>query len=254
VLAATLAAECLSWRDAYKLGGIAGFLLLSARMLVPESNLYEKTASRAGNRGGLSAILRNPRRLRKYLAVIFMMTPTTFIPQILWTLSPELARAHGIVEPVKANIVVGIGFSCVIFGDLIACVLSEVLRSRKKAILISYMFGAVCFLSYFLLRGQNIVEFYVINGLLGFTFGVWVVGAALAAEQIGTNLRATVATTVPNFARALVIPMNLVFRWLDPALGPLTTVGVIGTVVFIMALWGWANVDETYGRQLDYEE
>lgn len=254
VLAAAFAANQLSWRQAYMLGGVAGLLLLLARIFVFESGLYQEMAAKVTDRGGLRIIFRDRKKLKKYIAAILMLTPTTFIPQIVWTLSPELAKAQGVTEPVKAGSVLAIGYSCVIVGDFFASLLSEKLRSRKQAILVCYILGVLCFLKYILFPSSTLTGFYIINGLLGLTFGIWVVGVALAAEQVGTNVRSTVTTTVPNFARGLAIVMNFIFAQIKPMEGSTIAVGIVGFIIFSLALWGWKNVDETYGKDLNYEE
>ena len=74
------------------------------------------------------------------------------------------------------------------------------------------------------------------------------------AEQFGTNLRATVATTVPNFVRGLVAVVTLSFSALRPALGLPGAAGVVGAVCFALALVSAWNLRETFGIDLDYVE
>ena len=254
VFAAAAVTELLSWREAYLVGGVAGLGLLFARGLVRESSLYQQTMERKIKRGGLSVIFRNRRLLKKYIAGILVVTPVPFVVQIVWTLSPELAKAQGLATPVKASVILSLGYACVILGDMLACGLSETLRSRKRAMLVSLSLGFVFFLKYLFVPSTSAAEFYLANGCLGFAFGVLVVGGTLSAEQVGTDIRSTVATTTPNFARGLVIPMNLLFGYLKPMTGSLTAVGIIGSIILTAALWGWWNVDETYGKDINYEE
>ena len=79
----------------------------------------------------------------------------------------------------------------------------------------------------------------------------------LAAEQFGTNVRGIAATTIPNFVRAAVIPMNLAFA----ALAFDTTAGRdrggddhCHGGAFALGLVALCFVAETYGRDLDYLE
>jgi hypothetical protein len=47
---------------------------------------------------------------------------------------------------------------------------------------------------------------------MGFSVGYWVLFVTIAAEQFGTNIRATVTTTVPNFVRgSLPLILLIVF-------------------------------------------
>lgn len=254
VLLAALAAENLTWRQAYFAGGVAGLVLLVARVFVLESGLYTEMAARAVKRGGLKIIIRNPNLLKKYIAAIILVTPSTFTPQIIWTLSPELATAQGIVEPAKASVTLFLGYSCVMLSGFFASLLSEKSGSRKKAIIVFYCLGAAFFLKYLFWPAHDLFGFYAINGLMGVTFGIWIVGSALITEQFGTNIRSTAVTTIPNFARASVIIMNLLFAQIKPLYGSMEAVGAIGLVVFLGALWGWKNIDETYGKDINYEE
>ena len=82
----------------------------------------------------------------------------------------------------------------------------------------------------------------------------------VAAEQFGTNIRATVATTVPNFIRGSVVPLTLAFNYLKSCqiggtpLGVVTSAALVGTTCILIALWALRGLDETYGKELDYIE
>jgi MFS family permease len=254
VLIAAFVSEQFSWRSVYLIGGIAGLVLLLSRVFLLESGLYQQMAERKSPRGGLGIILRRPALLKKYFAAIFIMTTFTFTPQIMWTLAPELARAQKIAEPVKGSLALLLGFGCGIIVNCFASFLSQKLRSRRKAILVFSICGVVVFLKYIFLQPASIIDFYATSSLLGFFTGAWVVAGALIAEQFGTNIRATAVTTIPNLARGLARPMNLGFAVLSPNWGAIPAIGVIGTVVFASALWGWFHIDETYGKDLNYEE
>ncbi|MGQ0527983.1 MAG: MFS transporter [Alphaproteobacteria bacterium] len=253
VLAAALVAEFVPWRTAYLIGGLGGLLLLFTRVLLSESGMYLGMAGQNIVRGGIRLILCNPALFKTWICAIFLMAPSVFIPQILWTLSPELSKAMDISGAVKPNIILGIGYSSVILGDLMAIALSERLQSRRKAALVFLMLGSAVFLKYLVWPANTVNEFYVLNGLLGMTFGVWVIGATWAAEQFGTNIRATAVTTIPNFARGLTIPMNMAYAHLK-ILGPLAAAGIIGLIIFTLAWVGWRNLRETYGRDLAFSE
>jgi MFS family permease len=250
VVSAAFAAEYMYWRNAYLLGGGFGILLFFTRLWLQESRMFENISKTKVARGKLSLILKDSKLRRKYLSLIFIMVPSVFIPQIVWTLSPEIGKAMGIVGTIKPNVVLGIGYTCVIIGDLIATSLSELLKSRKKATVIFLILGSLCFLKYIFMPAKTLTEFYVINGLVGITFGIWVVGAAWAAENFSTNIRSTATTTIPNFARAITIPMNFTYGALK-SLGSLTAVASIGICIFILAWAGWHGIPETYGKDLE---
>jgi putative MFS transporter len=253
VLVASLLSNTVSWRMAYVIGGGAGLGLFFARMVVFESGLYTKLTAPKTQRGGFRRIWKNKMLLRKYCAGIAMILPATFMPQIIWTLSPELAKAQGLAEHIKASTVLAMGFACAFVGTLLASFLGGKLRSRKKALILFYIVVAVLLAKYLLLPPATIEEFYALNCLLGLSQCLWMIGIGVSAEQVGTNIRATVTTTTPNFSRGLAILMNLSFGAMKPIYGSMTAVTIIGSVVFILSLWGWFNLDETFGKSLDYE-
>ena len=243
----------IPWRAAYMVGGLLGLCLLALRALLLESGMFKSMEGRQMTRGGLKLILRDPRKLKIYLCLILIMAVDVFVPQIIFTLSPELGKAMGVVEPIQASIAVAVGMSGQIIGDLIAMYASERLRSRKKAVGIFLLLSIVIFIKYLFWPVHTAFGFYILTGFMGLAAGVWVIGAAWAAEQFGTNIRATVATTVPNFARGLTIPMNLAYGALKGH-GALKAAGIIGAAIFALAAIGWTQLSETYGRDLDYFE
>jgi MFS family permease len=113
-LCSGLLAETVYWRTAYMIGGIAGFVLLLLRAFLMESGMYENMPRQNIIRGGLRLIFKKPVLLKQYIGAIFILASYVFIPQILWTLSPEIGKSLGIQEPIKASIVTAIGFSCVV--------------------------------------------------------------------------------------------------------------------------------------------
>lgn len=253
VLLAALTAEFMYWRHAYMLGGVAGIILLCARLSLRESALYGRMAGSKVLRGSFRILLAERRRFKFYISGIFLLVPAVFIPQLVWTLSPEIGRSIGVNGAVKANIVLGAGYSCVLLGDILASVLSEKLRSRKKAVLMFLGLGVTLFLFYLCAPPKGLTAFYMANAALGLTFGVWVVTVIWVAEHFGTNIRGLAVTTVPNFARGMTIPMNLAYQSLQ-GFGSLAAIGMIGGGVFVLAFLGWLFLSETHGKNLDYAE
>jgi MFS transporter, putative metabolite:H+ symporter len=251
VICATTLSGALDWRLAYMAGGCMGLLLLLTRSLVPESLLFLSGKQTDTKRGGFSTIIKKPGLLKLYLSAIALQLPLIFIPQILWTLSPELAIAKHVEGHVEASTVLSIGFTCVVISDLIAAFICETWKSRKKTVLAFLAVGFPTFLLYLFYPSKTNFEFLVCNGLLGISFGIWVVAASWVAESFGTNIRATVTTTIPNFTRAITIVLNLIFANLK-AYDPITIVGVMGCVIFALSLGGWFGLKETWGRNLDF--
>lgn len=253
VLLASGLAQILAWRTCYLIGGILGFVLLLFRLKLRESELFEKARARGGViYGGFKPIL-NRTLLLKYIVGIIILLPSVFIPQILWSLSPELALVKGLkgIDPAK---ILGLGYSCVILGDLMAIFLAERIRQRKKVIALFAVVGCLVFTLFMCFPIPNAESFYFLSSLLGFAFGIWVVGATMIAEMFGTNVRATATTTIPNFCRGCVILMNGVLISLKPLVGIHAAIFLIGSVVFTMALVALCFVKDTYGREMDYTE
>jgi len=253
VVVAGLSAELLPWRMDYIIGGVMGFGILFTRVFLKESALFQSMLTQTVTHGGFMPLLRRPKHALYFICGICLMMTATFTPQILWTLSPEIGKAMGLMAPIKASTVLMIGFSSGIVMDLLSQWLSEKFKSRKKATLVFLILSSVSFIAYLLWPHQTYVSFLIFNALLGFTFGVWLVTATWAAEHFGTNIRATVATTTPSFSRAATVVMNLAYGGLKIH-GAVEAIAVIGAVIFGLALLGWLGLRETYGRDLDYVE
>ena len=256
-VAAALVGGWIDWRLAYILGGVLGLTLLALRLGVAESgmlnHLKEKRAT--VSRGNFVAFLTCPVRSRKYLCCILLGLPTWFIIGILVTLSPEFAVALRITGPVKAAYAVLSLYSGISLGDLLSGFLSHRLGSRKK-VLGGFLCAITAFLSlYFLIApGRSPAVFYGLIGLLGIGAGYWAVLVTVAAEQFGTNIRATVATTIPNFIRGAVIPITMAFLACKEAFGLLPGGIAVGLTCVALALLGLRGIEETHGKDLDYHE
>lgn len=253
MLVAAFGVEVMYWRNMYLMGGVAGLFLLLARAALTESGMYAQAKGKKIVYGGFSLLLKNRKNLISYLCSIGMMLPPVFCAQVFWTLSPEIGKAMGIAEPVKANITLAVCYISIMVGDFAVCYLSERLKSRRKAVLL-FLAGGALALGWILVSKPATTEaFYAANILLGLFTSFWVVGAVWVAEQFGTNIRATATTTVPNFARAGAIPMNLAFAQLK-AVSPLFAATVIGSTVFILALFCASRLKDTYSRDLNFVE
>jgi hypothetical protein len=89
---------------------------------------------------------------------------------------------------------------------------------------------------------------------MGISVGYWAVFVTVAAEQFGTNLRATVASTVPNFIRGMVIPITFFFRIAKEHFGILTGGATVGVVCILIAFYSLYRLEETFHKDLDYVE
>jgi MFS transporter, putative metabolite:H+ symporter len=252
---ANLVAKTMDWRVAYWVGGGLGLLLLVLRIRVRESRMFQQVARSSVSRGDFLALFRSGDRFGRYLAAILIGVPIWFSNAILIALAPEFARTLGVTGPVTAGDAVMMFYGGLVFGDVSSGVLSQVLRTRKKVVLLFLSALAVSNVLYFVLgRGASPAAFLAVCALLGVSGGYWAVFVTVAAEQFGTNIRATVATTVPNFVRGLVVVVNLMFLWLRPELGLVGAAAAVGVLWFALGVAGAFRLRETFGVDLDYVE
>jgi len=252
---ANIIANAYGWRHAFIIGGILGLLLLIARISVAESGMFKTMEERAGvSRGNFLALFREKGRFRRYLNSILIGVPIWFVVGILITFSPEFAKALGTTGPVSAGNAVMFCYLGLIFGDLSSGLLSQIMKSRKKVVLI-YMLLTIAAVAFYFLQGSRSPQFfYGACFVLGFAVGYWAIFVTVAAEQFGTNLRATVATTVPNFVRGMVVPITLLFQLFRQYLGLEGGALAVGAICTVAAFFALASLEETFHKDLDYFE
>lgn len=252
VVAAVIAGS-MSWRACYVLGGAMGLLLLLARAHLSESSLFRDAQANHRPRGSLLLLLGQRRRRALYLRLVLAGLPIWMVAGVLMVFSPELGAALGVsgVTAARAVLYSFIGFSV---GDFLSGLLSQFLRSRKQAMGLFLGVMAGWYLLYFFTGGRSLIWHYVLAFGLGVTTGYWAVLVTTAAEHFGTNLRATVTTTIPNVIRACTIPLALSFSHLSASLGPLRAAGVLAAATLVLALYALAGLEETFGRDLGFYE
>ena len=254
VVAANLVAEHFAWRNAYIFGGVLGFMLLVLRFRVRESAMFEHHASDDVKRGHFFALFTHKKLFAKYIKAIVIGMPLWYVVGILVMFSPEFAKAFQICGEVSAGQALMYTYIGLSVGDLASGYLSQRLRSRKRAYMIFMGLSVVSVLYYFTLSGATAEAFYVAVFLLGVFCGYWALFITMAAEQFGTNIRATVATTVPNFVRGSVVPITSSFMLLKESMGVLGSAATVGAVVFTIALTALYFTRETFHEDLDYIE
>jgi putative MFS transporter len=248
-----------AWRTAYFVGGGLGLALLLLRVSVFESGMFQKTQSQADvSRGNFWRLFTNTERLGRYLRCLLIGVPLWFVVGILITFAPEFGEALGIKgpEPLSAGLAVFWCYFGLVFGDFASGTLSQVLRSRNRALQIFLGFCALLVGIYLYgLRGATAHTYYMVCFVLGISVGFWALFVTVAAEQFGTNLRATVATTAPNFARGSVVLLVPAFRWAEAAFGSrITGAAVLAAVSLLVAFWAVSTLPESFGKDLDYVE
>lgn len=247
-------ADLFAWRASYFIGGGLGLVLLVMRIRVFESGIFLKTKSAHVQRGNILMLFNDRTRFFRYLKCILVGLPIWFVVGVLITFSPELGQAMGLNAPVNAGIAVILSFASQAFGNIASGVLSQYTRSRKKVmglfVLLSFFFS----LLYLLLPINSVNAFYLLCIFLGFSNGYWTLFVTVAAELFGTNLRATVATTVPNFVRGAVIPITTLFLLLKADLGVINSALILAVITTGIAVWSLWSLDETFHKDLNYTE
>lgn len=254
-IAAFFAVKLTDWRMAYFIGGGMGLILLALRVNVLESFLFEKSINKAkGKTVHWWTIFTKRERLIRYLRCMGIALPTYLVIGIYATFGNEFAKALGVPGDIQAGTCVLYTYIGVVTGDFFSGLLSQWLQSRKKAILLMLLmtFAGVLALLYGGIHSANAL--YICYGWLGFSIGYIAMFLTTTAEQFGTNLRATVTTSVANNVRATVLLTLPVFQFLKPDWGVLQAGAAVGAVCFLLALLSLWKMEETYGKELDYEE
>ena len=247
--------KLFNWEMAFFVGGGMGFALLLLRIGVIESGMFKGIAAQKHViKGDFLSFFTNRKRLGTYLRCIGIGLPTWFVIGILATLSNEFGAALGIAQTITPGLAVMWCYVGLASGDLLSGVLSHALHSRKKAIALMMSFTLLGTLIYLFGGVQSPGVFYGLCVAMGFGIGYWAMFVTVGAEQFGTNLRATAATTVPNMVRGLLIPMTLGYQYLKPSLQVINAGAVVGLVVFAIGFYCILTIPETHGKDLDYLE
>ena len=188
----------------------------------------------------------------RYLRSILIGLPTWFVVGILISFSPEFAKQMGITEPIEPGIGIMISYSAIAVGDVIIGLLSQYLQSRKKAMHTFYIITMLGMLLFFTAGGA--LQMYVAIGIMGFGTGFWAVFVTIGAENFGTNLRATAATTIPNMVRGSLNGITALFLLLHGSLSYVHSGIATAVVVMCITYWAISGLQETFGRDLDFIE
>ncbi len=253
-IVAAIVGENFSWQTAYIIGGILGLLLLLLRLKMFESGIYKSIANQDISKGNFFQLFTSKERFFKYINCILIGLPIWFVIGVLITFSPEFGKVLGVSGDIAAGKSIMFTYIGLIIGDFVSGFLSQWMRSRKKILLIfiSSTFLLVSF--YLYLRGLSTAEFYFLCLLLGLAVGYWAVFVTIGAENFGTNLRATVTTTVPNFIRGSVIPITFAFEYFKKSFGIINSALIVAIIILIITFISLYNLEETYGKNLDYVE
>lgn len=256
---AALIGDFFTWQTAYIIGGVMGLALLALRVSMFESGLFAHVKQLECRKGDLSMLLKPWPRFAKYARCILIGVPVWFVVGILVTFSPELAKVVGVTDPISAGKSIMWCYVGLAAGDFASGWLSQIFKTRRKIVGVFLGMTSLLILLYVFMpdvfpAGISASAFYTLCAGLGFGTGYWAVFVTIAAEQFGTNLRATVTTSVPNFVRGSVVPLTLAFQYISSSIGlknSALTVGAASMLIAFLALW---FMQETFGKDLDYLE
>ncbi len=253
-VAAALISDHYTWQTSYFIGGGMGLLLLFLRVGLAESGLFKDVKESAIQRGNIFMLFNNASRFKKYLCCILIGLPLWFVVGVLITFSPEFGKALNATKLINAGKGVMYCYIGIAVGDIVAGFLCQLLKSRKKVMFMFLVLTAIAIVVYLSAKGLSPETFIWLSLFLGFASGYWATFVTIASEQFGTNLRATVTTTVPNFVRGSVVAVTISFQFLKGEVGILQSAMIVGAVCLIIALVALSQLKETFNKDLDYVE
>ena len=245
------------WRICYKIGGGLGIILLFLRVTVAESGMFKQARQSGVSRGNFLMFFNNAKRFKKYLLAILIGLPTWYVVGILINQSDRFGKAMFGSTTIDSGRSIMFAYTALAIGDILIGFVSQYFKSRKKALLLFYsicVFSLILFFSDF---NNSDSRMYIICFLLGFGNGYWAIFVTMGAEQFGTNLRATAATTIPNMVRGALPLINMLFldvfqkSWGWPLIKAGIITGIVVLVINFVALY---FTEETYHKDLNYIE
>lgn len=257
VLGAVLAnfvSELTDWRVCYFIGGGLGIVLLITRISVHESGMFKEVKEQSVERGDLLQLFNNGDRFRRYLSCILIGLPIWYVIGVLVLLSPEFGKALGLPEPIVAGRAIMCSYIGLSIGDMASGLLSQWVKSRKKILLLFIILTAIMIAAYSLFPFKSTSSMYFGAALLGVAVGYWALFVTVAAEQFGTNLRATAATTVPNFIRGTLPLLSSLFLMAKDRWGMSYGALAVGAGTIVIALAALTMIRETFSSDLNFVE
>jgi len=243
------------WQVMYLIGGALGLTLLTLRTGTSESQMFDELQKSDVSKGNFMLIFKNRKRTIQYLSCIALGLPVWFAVGVLIKFSvtfAELKHIHG--DPFEIGHAIVYTYLGLSFGDLMSSYLSQIFQNRKKVV-IGYLIFSTAVIYYFLLFSDFSVEtFYFLCFLIGTATGYWALFVTIASETFGTNIRATVTTTVPNFVRGATVPIVLSFKALASSIGDVNAAMIIGGICLALSFLSLLALPETFGKDLQFLE
>lgn len=248
--------ETFTWKTCYMIGGVMGLLLLLLRVSVKESELFKKIHTQEDIRkGNFFDLFKKWSCARRFITCTLIGVPIWYVAGILMPFAPELGVNLGVTDPLLSSRAIAISYLGLAAGDFLSGVASQLFQSRKKAL---YLFQSLCLILvlilFFTVSGKGQVYFYTLAFFIGVGAGFWALFVTVAAENFGTNLRSTAATSIPNFVRASVFPMSLLLTPLRENFIYWQATLIVGIVAFTIAILATYFLKETFSESLEYLE
>ena len=254
-LTASFVGGSFDWRVAYFVGGAMGLVVLTGRVFtLRESGMFEAQKQTTHKRGDVLLLLRSRATLLKFLAVTAVGVPIWYVSGIIITFSPEVGAALNLSRDITAAETLRWQAIGLAVGSGLSGIVSELIKSRKAVVWACFIAMAVLVVVVLNMHGAAVQAFMTVILVVGLGQGYWTVFITMAAEQFGTNIRATVTTSVPNFVRSMVVPMSLWLNAIRHNFGLINSALLIGVVVFVLASVSLYFISETYGKDINYIE
>ncbi len=245
------------WRLCYKIGGGLGILLLFLRISVAESGMFKQVKETNVQRGNFLMFFNNAKRFKKYFLAILIGLPTWYVIGILVNQSDRFGKAMFGSTTIDSGRSIMFAYTAIAIGDILIGFVSQYFKSRKKALLLFYLLCTGALIIFFSAYNDSDIRMYLICALLGFSTGFWAIFVTMGAEQFGTNLRATAATTIPNMVRGALPLINLLFLDLFQKNWEWTLIqsGIVtGIIVMAVTFVAFYFTEETFHKDLNYVE
>jgi MFS family permease len=243
------------WTTCYIIGGTLGLGLLLMRVGVFESGMYKLTKESHHKLGSLLLLFSSKQRIFTYIKCILIGLPIWYTIGILITLSPELGKELHIQGEIKPALSILFTYAGVTLGDFGSGLMSQLMKSRKKVLQLFVLATLIMVVAYFFMDGATVTQFYILFFILGFAAGYWAVLITTSSELFGTNIRATVTTSVPNFIRAALVPISIVYTSLQ-GIGILKLQAALATGVAccVIAFVAATLLRESFHNDLNFHE
>jgi len=242
------------WHTAYKVGALLGVLLLFLRLGTFESGMFKNVERASVSRGNFFMLFTKWERLKKYLCCILIGAPLWYVVGVLISLQPEFGVALHATGKLNPGDGIMYAYIAIAIGGMVNGILAQVFRSRKTVMYIFLLLSAVSAVVYLQSDGLSSQRYLWLCFFMGFAVGYWTTFVTVAAEQFGTNIRSTVATTVPNFVRGSLILINMGFLSMKASYGMINSGYMMMGLLTLLALFGLSQLKETFGKDLDYVE